>query len=63
MKQIYDSLERVFARHRIVFWYDPNGEWPEVFQTFAGDAVTKLEVRNNEFGTKVRIVKDPNVGA
>jgi uncharacterized protein (TIGR02687 family) len=63
MKQIHDSLERVFDRHRIVFWYDPNGDWPEVFQTFAGEAVTKLEVRNNEFGTKVRIVKDPNPGA
>ena len=46
MKQIHDSLERVFDRHRIVFWYDPNADWIDAFQSFSDEAVTKLEVRN-----------------
>jgi uncharacterized protein (TIGR02687 family) len=63
MKQIHDSLERVFDRHRIVFWYDPNADWTDAFQTFSNGAVTKLEVRNTEFGTKVRIVTDSDPAA
>jgi uncharacterized protein (TIGR02687 family) len=63
MKQIHSSLERVFDRHRLVFWYDGAGEWTDTFDSFDNVTVTKLEVRNPEFGTKVRIVQDPNPGA
>src|ERR1039457_6062152 len=60
MKRIHDSLQRVFQRHRLVFWYDATGEWAETFKGYPDAAVTKLSVAGNEFGTKVRIVRDPN---
>jgi uncharacterized protein (TIGR02687 family) len=60
MKRIHDSLQRVFQRHRLVFWYDSTGEWAETFMAYPDAAVAKLSVAGNEFGTKVRIVRDPN---
>jgi uncharacterized protein (TIGR02687 family) len=60
MKRIHDSLQRVFQRHRLVFWYDATGEWVETFNAFADATVTRLTVAGNEFGTKVRVVRDPN---
>ena len=60
MKRIHDSLQRVFQRHRLVFWYDATGEWAETFKAFADETVAKLTVAGNEFGTKVRVVRDPN---
>jgi len=63
MNRIHDSLQRVFERNRLVFWYDAVGEWSQTFDDFADEAVTKLRVERNEFGTKVRIVRDPNPDA
>ncbi len=60
MKRLHDSLHRVFQRHRLVFWYDATGEWAETFKAYPDAAVSKLPVAGNEFGTKVRIVCDPN---
>jgi uncharacterized protein (TIGR02687 family) len=60
MKRIYDSLENVFTRHRLVFWYDPTGEWTDTFDAYSGQGVTKLKVLSNEFGIKVRIVRESN---
>ena len=60
MKRIHDSLQRVFQRHRLVFWYDATGEWAETFKAYPDATVAKLTVAGNEFGTKVRIVRDPN---
>jgi uncharacterized protein (TIGR02687 family) len=60
MKRIHDSLQRVLQHHRLVFWYDPTGEWAETFRAYPDATVTKLTVAGNEFGTKVRIVRDPN---
>lgn len=63
MKRIHDGLDRVLERHRLVFWYDADGEWAESFAAYATEGVTKLTVAGNEFGTKVRIVRDPNPAA
>jgi uncharacterized protein (TIGR02687 family) len=60
MKRIHDSLHRTFERHRLVFWYDSGKEWAEAFEGFGDLSVTKLRVEADEFGTKVRIVRDPN---
>jgi uncharacterized protein (TIGR02687 family) len=60
MKRIDESLKRVFQRQRLVFWYDAAGEWAETFGAFEDEAVTKLTVSGNEFGIKVRVVRDPN---
>ena len=63
MKRIHDSLQHVFQRNRLVFWYDATGEWTEAFESFADPDVTKLTVAGNEFGTKVRVVREPDPGA
>jgi uncharacterized protein (TIGR02687 family) len=63
MKRIHESLQQVFLRHRLVFWYDATGEWAETFHAYSETSVTKLSVAANEFGTKVRIVRDPNPNA
>ncbi len=60
MKRIHDSLQRVFQRHRLVFWYDVTGEWAQTFAAFPDESVAKLSVAGNEFGAKVRVVRDPN---
>ena len=60
MKRIHDSLQQVFQRQRLVFWYDAAGDWAETFAAYPDPAVTKLAVADNEFGTKVRVVRDPN---
>jgi len=60
MKRIHDSLQRVFQKHRLVFWYDSNREWAETYHAFPDEGVTKLTVMGNEFGTKVQVVRDPN---
>ena len=57
MKRIHDSLEQVFQRNRLIFWYDPAGDWLKAFDSFTGLGVEKLRVAGNEFGTKVRIVR------
>lgn len=43
-----------------MFWYDPKGEWTTASDSFALDGVTKLTVCDNEFGTKVRILGNPD---
>jgi uncharacterized protein (TIGR02687 family) len=60
MKRIHDSLLHVFQRQRIVFWYDATGEWAEIFKAFPGEDIVKLTVAGNEFGSKVRVVRDPD---
>jgi uncharacterized protein (TIGR02687 family) len=60
MKRIHDSLQHVFQRNRIVFWYDSTGEWADAFDSFEGHSITKLKVAGTEFGTKVRVVREPN---
>ena len=59
MKQIHDSLQRVFERNRLVFWYDPTGEWAEVANTYPDESVIRLKVAGNELGTKVQVVRVP----
>lgn len=60
MKRIHDSLQRVFERNRLVFWYDATGEWEDTFNAFAADSVLKLKVVGNEFSAKVRVAREPN---
>lgn len=57
-KRIHDSLNFCFHRHRLVFWYDPSGEWKKSFESFEQESVEKLVVGENEFAPKVRILGD-----
>ncbi|RYD29512.1 MAG: BREX-1 system phosphatase PglZ type A, partial [Verrucomicrobiaceae bacterium] len=61
--RIHSSLQYLFQCHRLVFWYDARREWETVFEGYENPGVTRLRVADNEFGTKVRIVRDPDPGA
>jgi uncharacterized protein (TIGR02687 family) len=62
MRRIHDSLQSVFQRHRLVFWYDATSEWADTFEAFTIDGVEKIKVVANEFGTKVRVIRaNPHV--
>lgn len=56
--QITTALERLFDRYRIVFWYDEKQELREAFDALELDKVEKLEIQNNEFGLKHRILRE-----
>ena len=60
MNRIHDSLQAIFRRHRLVFWYDPTGEWKDAYETFVDPAITKVQVAGNEFGVKVTIHRNPD---
>lgn len=57
MHKITQALTRLFERHRIVFWYDAKQELRADFDALALPAVTKVELTNNEFGLKYRILR------
>ena len=55
--RIAASLRRLFEDHRIVFWYDAERDMRAEFDAADLDGVTKLEIANNEFGLKYRILR------
>ncbi len=48
-EKVYEALGRHFAKHRIVFWYDPQGMMRDVFAGFKQGDIQKIELENNEF--------------
>ncbi len=61
-QRIHESLKECFHRHRLVFWYDPSGEWRKTFESFEDGRVTKVAVGDNEFAAKVGILDGGGVG-
>lgn len=57
MSSIANSLNDIFRKHRLVFWYDPEGEMRAEFMIFESDDVEKIEVRNDQFGLKNRMIR------
>ncbi|MCY4226674.1 MAG: BREX-1 system phosphatase PglZ type A [Gammaproteobacteria bacterium] len=55
--RIAHALTRLFDRHRIVFWYDSNRELRDEFDALDLPEVEKLEIHNNEYGIKHRILR------
>lgn len=55
--RIAASLRRLFEEHRIVFWYDADRDMRAEFDALDLAGVTKLEIANNEFGLKYRILR------
>ncbi len=56
-ERIAASVRRLFEEHRIVFWYDAAREMRAEFEALDLAGVTKLEIANNEFGIKRRILR------
>ena len=55
--RIATSLRRMFEEQRIVFWYDAARDMRAEFEALDLPGVTKLEIANNEFGLKRRILR------
>lgn len=51
------GLASQFEDHRIVFWYDPERSFREAFDALALPEVQKVELADNEFGVKHRILR------
>ena len=52
------ALAKLFERHRIVFWYDAKRELRDDFETLQLPCVEKLELINNEYGVKYKILRE-----
>lgn len=55
--RISANLARLFEGSRIVFWYDAARDMREGYEAVDLPGVTKLEIANNEFGLKYRILR------
>lgn len=55
---IDQALTRLFERHRIVFWYDAKQELRNEFEELNLPGVEKLELANNEYSIKYRILRE-----
>ena len=52
------ALEKLFEKHRIVLWYDAKQELRNEFDAVDLQQVEKLELTNNQFGVKYRILRE-----
>jgi len=55
---IKDALLSLFDKRRIVFWYDPNREMRSEFEELLLNGIEKLEINNNEYGLKYKILRE-----
>ena len=55
--RIAASLRRLFEEHRIVFWYDAAKDMRGEFELLDLPDVVMLEIRNDEFGLKYRMLR------
>ncbi len=56
--QIEQALGRLLKKHRIVFWYDSKKELRHDFEELVLPGIEKVEIDNNEFGLKYRILRE-----
>ena len=55
---INGPLLKLFEKHRIVLWYDTKKELRSDYEDLNLDGVEKIEINNNEFGVKHRILRE-----
>ncbi|MBE0507011.1 MAG: BREX-1 system phosphatase PglZ type A [Marinospirillum sp.] len=55
--RIAQALTKLFDRHRIVFWYDARQDLRADYEALELPGVEKLELLNNEYGIKYRILR------
>lgn len=56
--KIQQALGNLFEKQRIVFWYDTRREFRADFELLALPGVEKIELSNNEFGVKYRVLRE-----
>jgi len=57
-ERIAQALIKQFDRDRIIFWYDSKQELRDDFESLEIDQVIKIELKNNEFAIKYRILRE-----
>ena len=57
-QEIAQALTKLFDKHRIIFWYDSKQELRQEFESLTLDKIEKIELTNNEFGIKYRILRE-----
>ncbi|QEG43429.1 BREX-1 system phosphatase PglZ type A [Roseimaritima ulvae] len=55
--RINQALGKLFAKHRIVFWYDEEDSLRKDYESVDVAGVEKVEIANNEFGLKYRMLR------
>ncbi len=55
--RIQAGLARLFEEHRIVFWYDTARDMRAAYEAANLSGVEKVEIANNEFGLKYRMLR------
>ena len=61
MSSIKAALKKQFSKYQIVFWYDIKKELRDEFEALDLPGREKIEVKNNQFGLKYRILREePN---
>ncbi len=55
--RITAGLVRLFDEHRIVFWYDTARDMRDAYEAVDLPGVEKVEIANNEFGLKYRMLR------
>jgi uncharacterized protein (TIGR02687 family) len=56
--KIHQALGNLFEKQRIVFWYDDRREFRADFEALELPGVEKIELANNEFGVKYRLLRE-----
>ena len=56
--KIQQALGNLFDKQRIVFWYDTRREFRADFEALSLPDVEKIELANNEFGVKYRVLRE-----
>jgi uncharacterized protein (TIGR02687 family) len=59
MSKIAEALEKLFYKHRVIFWYDGKEEFSEQYNEFSSDKIKKIHVKGNEFAVK-HIINNQN---
>ncbi len=62
MSKISSVLNKLFQRHRIVFWYDSKNELRQEYEAPTILGVEKIELDNNEYGVKYHILREEPKG-
>ena len=58
MSNIQEPLTRLLKKHRIIFWYDADKELRSDFEAVDLPGVNKIELANNEFAVKYRLLRE-----
>ncbi|MAT43662.1 MAG: TIGR02687 family protein [Anaerolineaceae bacterium] len=56
--QIKTALERLFEKHRIVFWYDTKQEFSSVIHEMRLPGIEVLPVENNQYAVNYRVLRE-----